>query len=489
MQSYLSRIYLSIALLAAMLLPLTAQAGYVDVGAGQPPAEIDGPASAVYLPFITNNADFSLGTPLFGVQLYNNSGSNSPYHPYLLGSGASWLRIDISWNSIEPVSTTPPSYNWNSADNALAAARADLGGLAIIATINNAPPWALANPGASNGPIRQDRLSNFAQFVGALVERYDGDGVADAPHSPRVLHWEFYNEPDAGTVSGYHARWGHFGAAYAQMLAAVYPAVKAANPHAQVVLGGVAYDWFEEDGGPFVRHFMDDVLAAGGGPYFDVMNFHYYPGFSPNWTTTQGPGLLEKTEFMRALLQGYGLDKPMMITETGWHDNELPDLPASPEIQARYVVELLTQSMAARADVMIWWMLHDAGDFYPYNTGLVSNAPAPQEKLAYGTYRLAVAQLGTAHFVRALTPAETGDSDIEVFQFVDNVHNRHTYVAWLDPIDTTEIRPLRLPAHQATVRDSVNNGSYPVTDGGDGLIDGLITIQVSGRPVYVEINR
>ena len=49
--------------------------------------------------------------------------------------------------------------------------------------------------------------------------------------------------------------WGPYGADYAQMLCAVYPAVKAASPNARIVLGGIAYDWFQEDGGPFVRGF------------------------------------------------------------------------------------------------------------------------------------------------------------------------------------------------------------------------------------------
>ena len=67
---------------------------------------------------------------------------------------------------------------------------------------------------------------------------------------------------------------GKSGAKYAEMLQAIYPAVKAANPNAQVLMGGIAFDYFEDQGGTFVRSFINEVLQAGGGDYFDIMNFH-----------------------------------------------------------------------------------------------------------------------------------------------------------------------------------------------------------------------
>ena len=88
-------------------------------------------------------------------------------------------------------------------------------------------------------------------------------------------------------------------------------AIKDANPNAQVLLGGLAYDWFTDDPenpGPFVRSFLDDVLKNDGGQYFDIMNIHAYPAFAKEWTDTGGPGLREKVEFVRNKLQNeYGL--------------------------------------------------------------------------------------------------------------------------------------------------------------------------------------
>jgi hypothetical protein len=394
----------------------------------------------------------------------------------------------VNWSSVESTNVSPDAFNWSSVDKSLAVAQADAGGLELIATIGSAPSWAAAYP---DGPINPGYLDDFAEFVGALVERYDGDGLNDAPGSPVVTYWEFYNEPDNNSSQA-PVRWGDDGDKYAEMLKAIYPVVKAANPQATVVFGGIAFDGFEKDGGPFVLSFLTDVLDAGGGPYFDIMNFHYYPAFSGAWTTSQGTGLPEKTKFIRDVLGSYGISKPVIITEAGWHSNDDPVYPSNDEIQSRYVVELFVQSIANDVQVMIWWTLFDVGGFYPYDNGLVTNAEPPllpAEKPSFYTFQRVVAELGTAHYVRALTLAETGDSDMEAYQFDDNVHSRTVYVAWLNPIETNDVQFLSLPAAQATVRDSINGAISTVSDGDDGVADGKVTVQVSSRPVYVEISK
>ena len=91
-------------------------------------------------------------------------------------------------------------------------------GLKVIAEIQGNPSWAAEFPG---GPPHD--YDTLAQFMAAAVERYDGDGIDDAPGNIQIQHWELYNEPDnfdarlavEGRGWGY---WGHNGAAYAQML-------------------------------------------------------------------------------------------------------------------------------------------------------------------------------------------------------------------------------------------------------------------------------
>jgi hypothetical protein len=246
-----------------------------------------------------------------------------------------------------------------------------------------------------------------------------------------------------------------------------------------------------------VREFLDDVLAAGGGDFFDIMNFHVYPIFWYNWTNRESPGLIEKTNSIMAKLAAYDhTDKGIVITESGWHSNDppggpVPDTLASdPEEQARYVVELFTQSAAVDALTMTWWMLHDPVGNYPYKNGLITNdenIPSLEPKPSYLAFKTAVAELGSADFHRILPLSQTGASEMEAFEFRDSVLKRTVYVAWLDPIDTLDVKSLRIPASMAVVRDIYNN-AFTVTDGQDGQIDGRITVNIKGQPVYIEVD-
>ncbi|PIE81486.1 MAG: hypothetical protein CSA11_03875 [Chloroflexi bacterium] len=448
--------------------------------------------SYTYLPVIQNNYDGSLGTPIFGVQMYGSTSSPSVNHPSLLDSKTSWIRVPITWESVEPTEANPPIYQWDSVNNKFAASRSDMGQFNLIGTFHGEfPNWAkeiyTSPPGVVISPDKRD---DFAEFVAAVVERYDGDGVADAPGSPVILHWEIFNEPDEALVN---PKWGNYGAEYAHLLSLVYPAVKAANPEAQILFGGIAYDWFDDQGGKFNREFLSDVLAAGGGAYFDVMNYHSYPAFSENWTTNGGSGLLEKGQAIRATLASYGYAKPLVITEAGWHDNSPVEAPSSPEVQARYVVQLLTQSYAAKLDTMIWWLLYDVGGNYPYNTGLVTSQGS--EKISFTTYQEVVNELSTAHFVRKLPTSETHHANMEVYEFHDKTKNLTIYVAWLNPVNTSSLVSLRLPGTTALVKESIPNqvggnfATYSVQDGSDGFIDGQFIISVGGRPLYIEVQQ
>lgn len=439
----------------------------------------------LHLPLILREPAVLPPPTLFGVQMYGSSDESSPYYPYLIGSQASWVRIPLIWSRVESQNVDPADYNWASTDNAVAIARSDMGQLNLIATIERLPSWAQLNPGDSDGPIHPDALDDFAEFLTATVERYDGDGYRDAPGSPAVRHWELFNEPD-----GNEERWGGYGAEYAAMLEVAYEAIKTADSNAQVLLGGLAYDWFdnEDPPGPFDANFLDDVLSAGGGAYFDVMNFHAYPVFASNWDEEppRSTGLKEKTAAVRAKLAEYGVEKPMMITEAGYHNGT--DRDSSDAQQIARLMQLATHTAAADVEVLIWFMIHDPGDFYP-PYGLVTKDDPPEPKPAYTAYQTAVSMLGEAEFVRELTPDETGASTMEAYRF--NNGGQPLYVAWVNPYGTSEVQSLRIPATEATLitgmggmRNSDALNTNPISDD-DG--DGYVEVNITSQPIYIQV--
>ena len=479
-------------LVIVMLTPIVGSTG-TRLAAIGPEPELAGQASRVFMPVaLVGRPTKWAPDSIFGMQMYNDSRPGSRFHPSLMDSGATWLRIAVNWDSVEPTNTTPDSYLWQYADQPLGAAVPSHGaGIRVIGTIETAPLWARYDSYRPDGPINPGNMSDFQEFVGAIVERYDGDGYQDAPGSPVVDYWEFYNEPDRRFNSP-DGRWGDHPVEYAMMLAAVYPTVKYHNPQAQVVFGGIAYDFFTEMGGPFVRSFLDDVLNAGAGEYFDIFNFHTYPAFADNWlpptNSNQGAGLYEKAQHLRQKLAGHGLNKPIIITEAGWRSNSTATSVGSEEIQARYVVQLFTQSLAADLDTMIWWMLSDPGTAEG-DYGLVTRDNPPYRKLSFTAYQTIVNQLTGKPFVRALPSSETQHTLMEAYQFRDTSTGRAHYVAWLNPVSTNAKAGLSIAAEEVRSTNLYGVAGPIITDAADGADDGRVRVTISGQPVYLEVLR
>ncbi len=447
---------------------------------------------SVYMPAAFKEACPALKSPgLGGFQVYGESAFGSPYHTDLLESGASWVRKGFTWTAVEPQNTTPDQYNWAYLDQYVQLAAEKC--WSIILMMENNVAWAATQ---DQGPIDKVPVAELAQLMGAIAERYDGDGINDAPGSPEVIYFEMYNEPDAAAV-GATERWGVHGDLYAAMLKAVFTAVKTANPNAKVVMGGLSYDFFTDaaEPGPFVRTFLDDVLKNGGGAYFDIMNFHFYPPFGWNWAKMfpiDGPGLVEKTAVIRGVLKKYNLDKPVIVTETAWHNN-----PATPNgsdtLQTRMVQQLYTQAKAAGISMVAWWPLADAGGSYEFDTGLVTNVDtgAVTRKRAYTAYQVFMRELGTARY----TIQAPGDVDVKVYQLIDDAKGRTIYVGWTNPrdlgtmwtVDTTRTVKYKVLAASAVVYDYAWTEVARAADADDGKRDGYVTVTINGDPKYIVV--
>jgi hypothetical protein len=466
--------------LVALLLALLPQA--VRAQSEEPAA--DHAARKLYLPVVADDACSATRSPdsHFGIQLYGDTRRSSDLFPYLQGTNSHWMRVSVGWEqAVTVIQEDPLVYNWSNADRYLAAARDAC--VNVIVTIDWKIGW---NSSFANAPFTPKRHAEFARFMQAIVERYDGDGIDDNPRGIVVRHWELYNEPD------FDVRWGNRPADYAAMLKAAYPAIKAASSEAKVLFGGIAYDGFtDKRNGRFVRSFFDEVLKAGGGPYFDIMNFHYYPGFRRDWTTTNSTGLPEKLAAIRALLTKHNLNKPVVVTETSWPSNSLDGSPSSQEDQSRYLVQLFAQGLANDIQVMIWWLLQDSvnsdGTLAERQSGLITATDPVTPKRSYNVFRAANTWLGHARYV-ATASAVTPSNNLEAYQFRSTINGERFFVAWLNPVTTTTTQPFQIAAARATVFNKEGVQISTHTDAGDGAADGKVTVQVGGSPVYIFID-
>lgn len=266
---------------------------------------------------------------LFGVDMYQIDDYFGVTE--MAAAGAYWVRPKgVFWSEVQPVEGQPPDWN------ALAGLDVELQnaaekGMQVILPVSSTPQWAL-KPGVlhSCGPIAEEYLDDFGEFLFALVNRY----------KDQVKYWEIWNEPDIDPdllldIESRYGCWGdeddefYGGGYYAQMLEVVFTRIKEADPLAQVLVGGLLLDCDPVNVCPQERSakFLQGILNNGGGAFFDGISYHaydYYLGtagqyFNDKWNSswdTTGPVGGVKASYLKSVLYDAGIpEKYLFNTE------------------------------------------------------------------------------------------------------------------------------------------------------------------------------
>ncbi len=279
--------------------------------------------------------------------------------PSLKALGTHWVRYFISWRELQP----SPAAIEPSALASFEQTFAQLPpGTKVILDIVDSPQWETGSTDEHAPPANP---RDYAAFVGALAQRF----------GTKVAAYEIWNEEDAP------AWWT--GApdptAYAQLLKATYPVVKAADPSATVVLGGLTGNDYQ---------FLEGVYQAGAKGSFDAVAVHTdtacnilspYDFIRSTETNRLLPDSFLAYREVHAVMLANGDDKPIWMTEMSWRTTEAvcsegvwagqkPE-GVSEEQQATY----LRQAFHCLAEdpyvqVALWYPLEDEG---PIVSGLL----------------------------------------------------------------------------------------------------------------------
>ena len=211
----------------------------------------------------------------------------------------------FQWGMIEK---EPGIFDFSETDEYMRRAQAD--GFHILANIQPFAHWDQAKchqdlpvpgqPGDHRFHSTKGKpcdMEAYKNFVGRLVERYDGDGVDDMPGLTfPIRHWEVLNEPEFNEEPLVFFQGSPDD--YFEILKATYEAVKGADLEALVVQGGMA-GMME-----VCTQFWQGVFDLGGANYFDVANMHSI-GHGEHLNVPSFKQFLTKNE----------IDKPIWVTE------------------------------------------------------------------------------------------------------------------------------------------------------------------------------
>jgi hypothetical protein len=404
----------------------------------------------------------------------------------------------VLWPAIEPIAPQHNGTAWHHSyvesgyDRADAELRALTdAGISSLVVLRGTPTWAVdqklaagLRPGqdATCFPIDPAQIEHFVTFVEKTVRRY-----AAAPY--RVHAWEIWNEPDAA----YQAMpddpmpfgcWGnradtdfYGGEAYGHMLRRVYDTIKAVDPAATVVLGGLMLTGDDTDpsgGGAHpsgIGRFLQGVLHAlypdghfdpdTDRPAFDRIAFHNYAywvdpatpaigGRSMDWDLfsfdfDQGrwvPRTLTqpaKVAYLHQVLGAYGLDPPILLNEGALlcYDCEEP-MPGFVDAQANFLVRMYVRAWGAGLEGATWYALNDTGW---QQSGLHTRTEPRPGMVAFRTM---VQYLGGATLI-----GPAGTESIEGYRFRRG--NQEISVYWTN--DSAISAPVSLPAGTLRVFD------------------------------------
>jgi len=210
----------------------------------------------------------------------------------LADTGANVARTGLYWEAVD-------HSGWGTFDAMYQDMLAR--GVRPLWVIQAAPCWAQGKKCRQGSHPSEDHYGEFAAFAAQAAQRY-----------PQSLGIEVWNEPN------YDIYWG--GAAdpqaYGRMVAAVVPAVKAANPAMPVVTAGLSPHINSEKDAMAYKKFLRRAYRTGGPQMADAIGAHPYP----NRLYTQDYLGNVRTHLFRyesVMGQNGDGDKPIWVTETG----------------------------------------------------------------------------------------------------------------------------------------------------------------------------
>lgn len=293
----------------------------------------------------------------------------------LAATGARWVRCDLDWKSIE---ATKGMFNWVPFDQLVNEATAR--GIHVLAVPAYTPAWARLTGTTDKAP--PTNLADYVTFVKAAVTRYLPKGVRC---------WEVWNEPNI--VQFWQPKPDPV--KYTALLKQTYTAIKAIDPGATVVSGGLAPAGDSSDGNYVSpRTFLAKLYANGVKGSFDALGMHPYAynyGIDAAGDWNQWFSMPKTYQIL--VDNGEGAKK-IWATEYGAPTGGTSTQAVTEDAQAQYVSDAWREWTAASyAGPLFWYALRDTGTDKTdreQNFGLVRLDFTP--KPAYGVF----SQLGVA---------------------------------------------------------------------------------------------
>jgi hypothetical protein len=358
---------------------------------------------------------------------------------YVDDLGASWIRFlgraGLVWHLVEQ---EKGSYTWSRTDELFSIAHRH--GLSILVNLYAINPWDQPEIKETRHPRSNMRrrparypsdMDSYLRFVRKCVERYNGDGINDAPGSPTIKGWII------GCEMENPLRWADTPENYAKLFVKTYQIIKKHDPEATVLMYGSNFELNRQKGtiDAFTKPVLNEVrkLSKDVPDLSFVYSLHHYKADPAKLTDN-----ITKT---RKMLDSLGFRKiPIWMTDSATFTSGSSGKRFRCERKlAGDVIKLYSVGLANGIEKYVWAQLSDG--YRGRNSiegGFIGrhgrHSKTTYKKLAYYTYKLMTEKLGNSNWV-AVKILHEGKNGTYVYAFEDK-HGNKTYVAWADFHDT-----------------------------------------------------
>jgi hypothetical protein len=250
------------------------------------------------------------------------SGPSSSWQPDLnamASGGLQVARIDARWQNVEP---NPPSggthnYDWSMYDGIVQGLSQH--GLRWLPIVAYSTTWSGVTPGDTLSAVATSHIPDFAAYAAALARRYGPGGSFWQSHPSLtpvpVTEYEIWNEENSTVF--WHQQAGN-AEQYADLYAAARSAIRAVDPQARVIIGGLALGNPPDvtDEAQYLQRMWAHRPDLAGN--VDGVGLHPYQS-TVHWT------YMRLAQFRQALNQIAGPSVPIEITEDGWSTLAVPE--------------------------------------------------------------------------------------------------------------------------------------------------------------------
>jgi hypothetical protein len=403
-----------------------------------------------------------------------------------------WYRGDLTWKSLVD---EEGNFNWGTLDKQTKKIlRHNIRIMYTLRSVHEsfAPGSGKVDLGYKtvwrSAPPAPEYLVLYEDFVRQVVERYDGDGLSDAPfvdEKKNIKYYQIENEPGKKPDIGSNF-WNGTASDYAELYLVAQDIIKQADPEAKVALSGFGYGAIEYSiqygtSFPFeVFRILDER-----GEEFDVFDLHFYRDYKA----------FSADEALHPFLSRYPRfeNKPVWVTETNVDKAELdPDYTteAYNRFVAKDIVKRHAVLFAGKVRKVFWSKLADRRNSswnVPENywcfTGLTEHNDAVlTPKPAYYTYALLIQK------IKGKKPIVRMESQVYEWVYKFGKDDNAVYIMWYDsPVDESKEVVIPMPWEQVLITRVISEPG--VTEPETEIrptVGGALQIILDNSPIFVE---